>query len=72
MTQVRDDLNIGLERKLDPLRERLEALEAAAQKWLGKAELRVALAEAWGELGDLPKAIEHYTAAVRVPTRLSR
>jgi tetratricopeptide (TPR) repeat protein len=65
--QVRDDLNIGLERKLDTLREGLEALEAAAQKWLGKAELRVALAEAWGELGDLPKAIEHYMAAVRSP-----
>ena len=49
------------------MRNRLEALEAAAEKWLGKAELRVALAEAWGELGDLPKAIEHYTAAVRSP-----
>ena len=63
--QVRDDLNIGLERKLDTLKDRLNTLEGAAQKWLGKAELRVALAEAWGELGDLPKAIEHYTAAVR-------
>jgi len=65
--QVCDDLNIGLERQLDRLRKRLEALEAGAQKWLGRAELRVALAEAWGELGDLPKAIEHYTAAVRGP-----
>jgi CHAT domain-containing protein len=65
--QVRDDLNIGLERKLDTLRDRLEALGAAAQKWPGKAELRVGLAEAWGELGDLPKAIEHYMAAVRSP-----
>jgi CHAT domain-containing protein/cytosol aminopeptidase family protein len=65
--QVRDDLNIGMERKLDRLRNRLEALEAAAEKWLGKAELHVVLAEAWGELGDLPKAIEHYTAAVSGP-----
>jgi hypothetical protein len=65
--QVHDDLNIGLERKLDTLKDRLNTLEGAAQKWLGKAELRVALAEAWGELGDLPKAIEHYTAAVSSP-----
>jgi hypothetical protein len=65
--QVRDDLNIGLERGLDTLKDRLETLEAAAQKWLGRADLRVALAEAWGELDDLPKAIEHYTAAVRSP-----
>jgi hypothetical protein len=70
VTQVCDDLNIGLERQLDPLRKRLEALEAAAQKWLGRAELRVALAEAWGELGDFPKAIEHYTAAVSSPDTL--
>ena len=27
----------------------------------------MALAEAWGELGDLPKAIEHYTAAIQSP-----
>ena len=63
--QLRDDLNIGLERKLDALKDRLNTLEGAAQEWLGKVEQRVALAEAWGELGDIPKAIEHYTAAVR-------
>jgi hypothetical protein len=65
--QVRDDLNIGLERKIDRLRDRLGKLEAAAKRWLDRADLRVVLAEAWGELGDLPKAIEHYTAAVRNP-----
>jgi hypothetical protein len=65
--QVCDDLNIGLERQLNSLKKRLEALEAGAQKWLGRAELRVAVAEGWGELGDLPKAIEHYTAAVEGP-----
>ena len=65
--QVSDDLNIGLERKLDRLKGRLETIESAARKWLGRAELRVALAEAWGELGDLPKAIGHYTAAVTSP-----
>ena len=65
--RVHDDLNIGLERKLDTLRKRLETAETAAQRWLGRAELRVALAEAWGELGDLPRAIAHYEAAVGSP-----
>jgi hypothetical protein len=65
--QVSDDLNIGLERKVETLKDRLNTLEGSAQKWLGGAELRVALAEAWGELGDLPKAIGHYTAAVTSP-----
>ena len=67
--QVRDNLNIGLERKLDTLKDRLDTLEKepAVQKWLGRPDLRAALAEAWGEIGDLPKAIEHYTAAVRSP-----
>ena len=42
-----------------------EAQEILARVSKAKALLRVALAAAWGELGDLPKAIEHYTAAVR-------
>ncbi len=75
--RVRDDLNIALERKLDRSNERpddgpgerLKKIEAAAEKrmWMGRAELRVALAEAWGELGELPKAIAHYAAAVGGP-----
>ena len=67
--QVRDHLNIGLERDRDAETKRLEKLEDAvrARDWLRSAELRVALAEAWGELGNLQKAIEHYAAAVHSP-----
>lgn len=67
--QVQDNLNIGLERDVDAQKTNLEKIEGAARArdWLRSAELRVALAEAWGELGDLPKAIEHYAAAVRSP-----
>jgi hypothetical protein len=70
--QVRDDLNIGVERNFGRLNARLKAIEDDArnnrpQKWLASAELRVALAEAWAELGDLAKAIEHYAAAVGSP-----
>jgi tetratricopeptide (TPR) repeat protein len=62
--QIRDELNIGVERKPDDLRSRLEGIEGASENWDDRAELRVALAEAWGELGNLPKAIGHYEAAV--------
>src|SRR5262249_43832721 len=63
--RVYDDVNIGLERDLEALRARLQAIEKAAQPWIGSAELRVALAEAWGELGDLGKAVDHYSEAVK-------
>ena len=63
--RVYDDVNIGLERDLEALRPRLQAIEKAAQPWIGSAELRVALAEAWGELGDLGKAVDHYSEAVK-------
>ncbi len=62
--QIRDELNIGVERKIDELKSRLEKIETAAENWLHCAELRVALAEAWGELADFPVAIAHYEAAV--------
>ena len=58
-----DEANIGLERDSKTQRARLAALEQAAEKWLHNGELRVALAEAYGDLGDLQKAIEHYEAA---------
>lgn len=69
--RVRDDANIWLAR--DPnLEKRLMAIETGAEAWLhsgsaepGSAELRVALAEAWGELGNFDKAIAYYDAAVR-------
>lgn len=58
-----DEVNIGLERDLDSQRARLARIEDAAKAWLANAELRVALAEAYADLCDLPKAIEHYQAA---------
>jgi hypothetical protein len=63
--QVRDDVNIGLERDLRQQRARVVAIENEARdrKWLGNGELRVALGEARAELGDLPEAIKHYEAA---------
>jgi hypothetical protein len=64
--RVRDDANVWLSR--DPkLEARLTEIEKFAAPWLqsGSAELRVALAEAWGELGDFDKAIAYYEAAVR-------
>jgi tetratricopeptide (TPR) repeat protein len=62
--RVRDDVNIGLERSPD-LAARLEYIGEKGKMWLGSAELRVALAEAWGELGDFDKAIAYYEAAVK-------
>ncbi len=64
--RVCDDANIGLARDSN-LDARLTEIETLAQSWLysGSAELRVALAEAWGELGNFDKAIAHYDAAVR-------
>lgn len=64
--RVRDDANIWLSRD-SALEARLIEIEELAASWLqsGSAELRVALAEAWGELGDFDKAIAYYEAAVR-------
>jgi hypothetical protein len=64
--RVRDDANIWLARD-SKLEARLIEIETLAASWLqsGSAELRVALAEAWGELGNFEKAIAYYEAAVR-------
>ena len=64
--QIRDEANIWLSRD-SALELRLIEIEKLAASWLqsGSAELRVALAEAWGELGNLDKAIAYYEAAVR-------
>jgi tetratricopeptide (TPR) repeat protein len=63
--RVRDDANIWLSRD-SALEHRLIEIENFAAPWLqsGSAELRVALAEAWGELGSFDKAIAYYDAAV--------
>jgi tetratricopeptide (TPR) repeat protein len=49
------------------LAQRLIEIEELSEPWLqsGSAELRVALAEAWGELGNFDKAIAYYETAVR-------
>jgi tetratricopeptide (TPR) repeat protein len=64
--QIREDVNIGLERNLDTQRKRLTTIEEQSRKrnWLGSDELLVALAEARSELGELATAIEHYQAAL--------
>ena len=69
---VRDYANIGIMRTAR-LAARLDEIEqrATARNWLGSSELRAALAEAWGELGNLGKAIEYYEAAVRSSTHPS-
>jgi tetratricopeptide (TPR) repeat protein len=63
--RVRDDANIWLSRD-SKLEARLIEIEVFSESWLqsGSAELRVALAEAWGELGNFDKAIAYYEAAV--------
>lgn len=63
--QIRDDVNIGLERDIERQRARLDTIEieAKTRNWLGVAELRVAFGEAQAELGELRKAIDHYEAA---------
>jgi tetratricopeptide repeat protein/CHAT domain-containing protein len=50
--------------KSDQLRH-LEALLAdVPQAWLDRSDVRIAVAEAFGELGGYPKAIEHYRFAL--------
>jgi tetratricopeptide (TPR) repeat protein len=65
--QIREDVNIGLERDLEAQRSRVAKIEAEAARrtWLGSAQLRVALAEARAELNDLREAIDHYAEAVK-------
>jgi CHAT domain-containing protein len=64
--QIRDEVNVGLERAIPEQRKRLAGIEkeAEANRWFTKAQLRAALGEARAELGDLPEAIAHYTAAL--------
>jgi hypothetical protein len=64
--QIRDDVNIGLERDLKVQEEKLVKIEDEARRknWLDSPLLRAALAEARAELGDLPEAIGHYEAAI--------
>ncbi len=63
--QISEDVNIGLERDLAAQRSRVVSIEeeAKSRNWCRSPPLRVALAEARAELGDLPEAIDHYSAA---------
>lgn len=65
--QIRDAVNIGLERDLDVQRRQLAKIESEAKRkdWLHSAPLCAALAEARAELGDLAEAIDYYSSAVR-------
>jgi hypothetical protein len=50
-------------------RGRLERTERELERlgWIGSAEVGAALARAYGELGDLPRAVELYGAALTAP-----
>jgi CHAT domain len=65
--QISGDVNVGLERDLKVQRDRLVRIEGEAKRkgWLKSASLCAALAEARAELGDLPEAIDYYSAAIR-------
>jgi len=65
--QISADVNVGLERDLEVQRKRLVKIENEAKRkgWLKSASLCAALAEARAELGDLPEAIDYYSAAIK-------
>jgi hypothetical protein len=65
--QIRDDVNVGLERDLKVQRDRLARIESEAKRkgWLKSALLCASLAEARAELDDLPEAIGFYTEAIK-------
>ena len=64
--QIRDDVNVWLERDLKAQEEKIVKIEdeAVRKNWLRSPLLLTALAEARAELGDLPGAIGHYAAAI--------
>lgn len=75
--QVSEEVNIGLERDsgqsiasyLDSQRAQMDGITKQADQkgWLSDPDLRVALADAHAQLGNLPAAIGHYEAAVAAP-----
>jgi tetratricopeptide (TPR) repeat protein len=75
--RVSEEINIGLERDpsqpigpyLEGQRAVLQAIAAEAEQksWLTDPDLRVALADAYAQLGDLASSIAHYQAAVSEP-----
>jgi hypothetical protein len=65
--EITADVNVGLERDLEVQRKRLVRIESEAKRkgWLKSAPLCAALAAARAELGDLPEAIDYYSAAIK-------
>ena len=64
--QIREAAQVGLDRDHDGQRARLDALNLARRRnrFLDCPELQVALAEAYGELGSLQKAVRYYDSAI--------
>jgi hypothetical protein len=63
--EIREKAQVGLDRDAARLRRRLNAIDRARKRdrFLEQPQLRVALAEGYGEIGALSKAIRHYEAA---------
>ena len=64
--QIREAAQVGLNRDQAALRADLDQLnqDRRRNKALDQPELRVALAEAYGELGSLQKAVRYYRGAI--------
>ena len=64
--EIREASQIGLDRDQTRLRKRLDGLNALRRRssYLDKPDLTVALAEAYGELGSLQKAVRYYESAI--------
>ena len=65
--EIREAAQVGLDRDYRRLRARLDRLNHARRRnaFLDQPELQAALAEAYGELGSLPKAVRYYDTAIR-------
>ena len=63
---IREQLQVGLIRDVSEQRRQLADLEDKAKRtrWLDRPDIRLALAEAYAETGDLAHAIDHYQAAI--------
>ena len=64
--RIRESAQVGLNRDPAGLRAELDALNQARRRntRLDKPELQAALAEAYGELGSLQKAVRYYERAI--------
>ena len=58
------DKDAAAKGKSDQVRHLETLLADVPQAWLDRSDIRIAVAEAFGELREYPKAIEHYTFAL--------